>query len=766
LTLLLALATVPAFVALAVRWLRSGRDRPSEEASRILLILIATGLLGANGQSLRWPILLAHAGITVWIAWRCWPDRSGLSPWVLVWAFYSSPLFPQKGLSSVWPAALAGWLWWHAGIAGLVPRGKGLLAGGLLPAWIALAAVWAASTAASPCPAPGAEMMRVWTPAILALVPLLWFAGRDEEAPVRIAASWAVGSAVVSCVLLTGKFLDTGFQHWGPRTAPLHLHPNAMAFWLVMGTAASVVWWLHGQRISLLVSSLTTLGVLVTGSKAGLAGLLVCAFVLAVAEGTRRRKLLFSGVLAVTGGAALACRASPIEGSFGDRIALLRAGMLCFLDRPWLGWGMGLGHLHLRFGWERIWQAPVLDWHTHNLFVETAQGTGVVGVVALFALFLVALRVGKGVYRFPLAMVALLGMADYVLHIGGEMGAVALALALCAPRQERRQRRISIGAAGVVLALAAVPAIPTASPQCPLDPAERLAAARRLWSAGSVDRSLDAYREAATMDPGGVRAVGVWEEGGIRCAEAGRREQALTMLSRAVLARPEVVHEDYWTTGPQSHNTEALGGLARVLRRAEEDARWARAKTEAGGVMLMWNLARAYYLSGRTEDASRVFNEIVDTPQVRRRMGAAEVWDRGEWVEAGFYDTLSQLQLTPGYFSAAFIGHTMPQAVRAGQPVQVRLIIQNTGTGLWPEGGATRLGYDWFRSDGTQLRDLAGRVWLPRDVGPGDSVELDVEIAVPRDPGSYRLVADMLVEQVAWFGSQGSMRLEIPVEVR
>ncbi len=759
-------ATVPALVALLLRWWKSGRHRTSEEASRICLILIAAGLVGANDQVVRWPVLLAHAGITVWIAWRRWPDGSGVLHWVLVWAFYSSPLFPQKGLGSLWLAALAGWLWWHVADAGMLPRGRNLLAGGLVPVWAALAGAWAVSTATSPCPKPGAELLRMWSPAVVALVPLLWAAGRDERSSVGITGAWAAGVAAVGCVLALSRALGAGLQHWGPRTAPLHLHPNAMAFWLVIGMAASVVLWLRGRRIALAFFLASAAGVLMTGSKAGLAGMCVCLVVLTVATGTRRQRFSLTSVLAVAGGMALACRAAPIVASSGDRIALLRVGLLCFMDRPWLGWGMGLNHLHLRFGWESIWQAGVLDWHTHNLLVETAQGTGILGAAALVALFIVALRVGRGLYRFPLVMVFLLGMADYVLHVSGEMGAVVLAVALCAPHAGHRQRRVAVGIAGLVLALAAVPAVPAVSRQCPLDPAERLATARWLWDEGFADASLDAYREAAVMDPCEVRAVGVWEEGGLRSIDAGRPEQALAMFSRAVLVRPDVVLRDYWPKLFRGSGTAGLHGLSAVLSRAEEVARWTGARTESGGVMLLWNLCRAYSLAGREMDASRVFDQIVDTPPMRRRMGGAEAWDRGQWAEASLFDTLSRTRLTAGFFRAAFTGHDVPGSVPAGTPVGVRLVIQNLGTGLWREGGTTRLGYDWFRSDGTQLTELAGRALLPRDVAPGESVELDVEVPVPRTPGSYRLTMDMLVEKVAWFGSRGSTRLEIPIEVR
>lgn len=57
------------------------------------------------------------------------------------------------------------------------------------------------------------------------------------------------------------------------------------------------------------------------------------------------------------------------------------------------------------------------------------------------------------------------------------------------------------------------------------------------------------------------------------------------------------------------------------------------------------------------------------------------------------------------------------------------------------------------------------RTPLPRDVSPGDHLELRAEVEVPRTPGRYALELDMVDEGIAWFGSLGSPTLQVPFEV-
>jgi hypothetical protein len=57
------------------------------------------------------------------------------------------------------------------------------------------------------------------------------------------------------------------------------------------------------------------------------------------------------------------------------------------------------------------------------------------------------------------------------------------------------------------------------------------------------------------------------------------------------------------------------------------------------------------------------------------------------------------------------------------------------------------------------------RTPLPRDVPPGDHLEIRAEFEMPRAPGRYALELDLVDEGIAWFGSLGSPTLQVPIEV-
>ena len=54
---------------------------------------------------------------------------------------------------------------------------------------------------------------------------------------------------------------------------------------------------------------------------------------------------------------------------------------------------------------------------------------------------------------------------------------------------------------------------------------------------------------------------------------------------------------------------------------------------------------------------------------------------------------------------------------------------------------------------------------LPRDVQPGEEVEIGIWANVPRQPGVYRLELDMVQESVRWFAKAGSPKATIEVTV-
>jgi hypothetical protein len=62
------------------------------------------------------------------------------------------------------------------------------------------------------------------------------------------------------------------------------------------------------------------------------------------------------------------------------------------------------------------------------------------------------------------------------------------------------------------------------------------------------------------------------------------------------------------------------------------------------------------------------------------------------------------------------------------------------------------LDFDWLR------------VSLPRDLDPGEEATVDVELPL-LEPGAYRLVFDLVAEQVCWFAERGSPTVTVPLTV-
>ena len=110
--------------------------------------------------------------------------------------------------------------------------------------------------------------------------------------------------------------------------------------------------------------------------------------------------------------------------------------------------------------------------------------------------------------------------------------------------------------------------------------------------------------------------------------------------------------------------------------------------------------------------------------------------------------------------------------VPAGTSAQLQVRLTNTGDTQWlgdtvGQAGWTRLGghlhghepgtaaldYDWYRGE------------LPHDVAPGKATTVDVCLPSIDTPGCYRVVFDLIAEQVLWFENRGSPTVELRLDV-
>jgi hypothetical protein len=179
--------------------------------------------------------------------------------------------------------------------------------------------------------------------------------------------------------------------------------------------------------------------------------------------------------------------------------------------------------------------------------------------------------------------------------------------------------------------------------------------------------------------------------------------------------------------------------------------------------------ARAYAVdySGTDEDVHPLSRMWDDTLQLGPKEYARFVLQKGETAPP---DTLLPADRLVGRIKARIDVRSGPGHVSAGTPVRLALLVRNAGSVTWRArgrrfGGQVSLGIQLCDPEGTVLRDDLGRTPLPRDVAPGETLELQCMVAEGLPPGRYILRCDMVVEGVTWFGPQGSPVMSVPMDV-
>ncbi len=151
----------------------------------------------------------------------------------------------------------------------------------------------------------------------------------------------------------------------------------------------------------------------------------------------------------------------------------------------------------------------------------------------------------------------------------------------------------------------------------------------------------------------------------------------------------------------------------------------------------------------------------------------------------GYYSawlTQQHLEHTPALFrrwateeykggpcGAVFESWALPgEPLRVGQPFAVKVHVRNSGDQLWRLSpmptAAAHLKYSLYQPDGKLIGE--GKCgFIDVRLEPGQGLDLTVPVAAIAAPGQYRLVLDMIDEQMGSFFQMGSEPLELRLDV-
>ena len=191
-----------------------------------------------------------------------------------------------------------------------------------------------------------------------------------------------------------------------------------------------------------------------------------------------------------------------------------------------------------------------------------------------------------------------------------------------------------------------------------------------------------------------------------------------------------------------------------AIRRVAMDAGFTRMRV----IPLRSASAYVFEYAAAPADAATLRQMWDETVRLSPGEHARFVLDNGDDPPA---DTLLPPHRLTGRLQARIVLEQVSATVTAGQSFTDRLRITNTGSVTWKArgrrfGGQVTCGLKVCDAHDEVLREDLGRTPLPRDVAPGEEIEIDMTVAGALSPGRYGLRYDVVVEGVTWFEFQGS----------
>ena len=127
-------------------------------------------------------------------------------------------------------------------------------------------------------------------------------------------------------------------------------------------------------------------------------------------------------------------------------------------------------------------------------------------------------------------------------------------------------------------------------------------------------------------------------------------------------------------------------------------------------------------------------------------------------------------------FKAQITAPDPPQRLRTGQVAIINIKVKNTSDVIWYQrGGLTTdrtdnkfyiaAGNRWLDKDGKLTSETEGHNGIPKDLKPGEEIEMTLQVTAPKQPGDWTMQLDMVQEGVNWFSERGSPVTNIKVQV-
>jgi len=107
------------------------------------------------------------------------------------------------------------------------------------------------------------------------------------------------------------------------------------------------------------------------------------------------------------------------------------------------------------------------------------------------------------------------------------------------------------------------------------------------------------------------------------------------------------------------------------------------------------------------------------------------------------------------------------EVLRAGMPEKLRIAISNQSAAVWENSEATPINacYHWLDAHGEIVQFDGVRTPLPEPIAPNGSLELELNVIPPSQPGRYQLQITLVHEGVCWFEEQGFTATAYPVDI-